>query len=46
MELIKCAFRQQLRKTFNIAVGIACDKEQTKRMLNMASIPVPMEIFV
>jgi cyanophycin synthetase len=27
-------------KTSNIAVDIACDKEQTKRMLNMASIPV------
>uniref|UniRef100_UPI0040490FAA cyanophycin synthetase n=1 Tax=Flavobacterium sp. TaxID=239 RepID=UPI0040490FAA len=27
-------------KTSNIAVDIACDKEETKRMLNMASIPV------
>jgi cyanophycin synthetase len=27
-------------KTSNIAVDIACDKEQTKRMLDMASIPV------
>jgi cyanophycin synthetase len=27
-------------KTSNIAVDIACDKEQTKRMLNNASIPV------
>ena len=27
-------------KTSNIAVDIACDKEQTKRMLEMASIPV------
>ena len=27
-------------KTSSIAVDIACDKEQTKRMLNMASIPV------
>lgn len=27
-------------KTSNIAVDIACDKEETKRMLKMASIPV------
>jgi len=27
-------------KTSNIAVDIACDKEETKRMLEMASIPV------
>ncbi len=27
-------------KTSNIAVDIACDKEQTKKMLEMASIPV------
>ena len=27
-------------KTSNIAVDIACDKEQTKRMLSLASIPV------
>ncbi len=27
-------------KTSNIAVDIACDKEQTKKMLDMASIPV------
>jgi cyanophycin synthetase len=37
---IKCVFKPPQCKTSSIAVDIACNKELTKKMLDMASIPV------